>query len=228
LRWKPLLAVVLVLAVLVAGLWIVFFSAVLAAESVRITGNGFLTTGQIRSTAAVPIGRPLARVDLGEVEHRVESLAPVRTVTVTRSWPHTVVIRVTERKPVAVVDLGGDIRGMDDQGVVFRQYAKAPPGLPLVKTTGRTGGEALQEAARVVGSLPASLVGRVDHLAVVTVDQIWLVLRDHRVVLWGSADESAQKAEVLGALLKEPAKSYDVSVPGQPTTSQRPPRTPVP
>ena len=55
-----------------------------------------------------------------------------------------------------------------------------------------------------------------------TVDQITLVLRDGRQVLWGSAEESDAKARVLVALLKEPAASYDVSVPGQPTTSQQP------
>ena len=46
------------------------------------------------------------------------------------------------------------------------------------------------------------------------------MLRDGRQVVWGSAEDSAAKAEVLVALLKEPAKRYDVSVPGQPTTSQ--------
>jgi cell division protein FtsQ len=35
-------------------------------------------------------------------------------------------------------------------------------------------------------------------------------------VLWGSADDSANKAEVLAVLLKQKASFYDVSVPGQP------------
>ena len=43
------------------------------------------------------------------------------------------------------------------------------------------------------------------------------VLRDGRTVLWGSADESALKAEVLVALLDGPGRTFDVSVPGQPT-----------
>ena len=50
-----------------------------------------------------------------------------------------------------------------------------------------------------------------------TVDQISLVLRDERIVLWGSADESDLKAEVLGPLLSRPGQTYDVSVPGQAT-----------
>jgi cell division protein FtsQ len=131
-----------------------------------------------------------------------------------------VLIAVEERTPIAVVDIGGRIRGMDDEGVVFRDYPRVPRTLPLVRTTGRTGGEALSEAAQVVSSLPADVSRRVRYLAVVTVDQITLVLRDGRQVVWGSAEESSAKAEVLVALLAEPATVYDVSVPGQPTTSQ--------
>ena len=35
--------------------------------------------------------------------------------------------------------------------------------------------------------------------------------------MWGSAEESDAKAEVLAALLEQPGPTYDVSVPGQPT-----------
>ena len=57
-----------------------------------------------------------------------------------------------------------------------------------------------------------------DHVEVVTVDQITLVLRDQREVLWGSAEESALKAEVVDKLLAaQQASYYDVSVPGNPT-----------
>jgi len=78
--------------------------------------------------------------------------------------------------------------------------------------------EALQEAATVIAALPQQLRRLVDHVEVLTVDQITLVLRDGRTVVWGSSDDSQQKAVVLLALLEQPAKIYDVSVPSQPTT----------
>jgi cell division protein FtsQ len=39
-------------------------------------------------------------------------------------------------------------------------------------------------------------------------------------VRWGSAEDSARKAEVLTVLLRVPAAVYDVSVPELPTTSE--------
>jgi cell division protein FtsQ len=55
---------------------------------------------------------------------------------------------------------------------------------------------------------------------VATVDQISLVLKDGRKVVWGSADQSDTKADVLATLLAGvQAQVYDVSVPSKPTTT---------
>ena len=51
-------------------------------------------------------------------------------------------------------------------------------------------------------------------------DTISLVLRNGRTILWGSAEDSANKAEVLDVLLDRKAQVYDVSVPGQPTITR--------
>ena len=70
----------------------------------------------------------------------------------------------------------------------------------------------------MIGSLPASVASRVAMIDVATVDQISLVLRNGRRVEWGSAEDSAQKAEVLAVLLRRPGQVIDVTVPGRPTT----------
>ena len=45
------------------------------------------------------------------------------------------------------------------------------------------------------------------------------MLKDGRTVVWGSAEESDTKAEVLATLLATvQAQTYDVSVPSKPTT----------
>jgi cell division protein FtsQ len=219
LAWRYVVAAVLVLLLVVGGAWLVFFSSVLAVKGVPVLGTRALEPSEVRAAAAVPSGEPLARVDLDAVRARVEALAMVRSADVTRQWPDEVLIEVEERVAVAVVDIGGQVRGMDADGVVFRSYRKAPPGLPRVQTASGTRSDALREAASVVAALPDDLAGRVDHVEVETVDRITLVLRDGRTVMWGSGDESEEKAAVLARLLRQEARSYDVSVPGQPTTS---------
>ena len=218
LAWRYLLVAVLVVALVVGGTWLVYFSDVLTVKRVDIDGNELLTRNQVLDTARVPDGEQLARVDIDAITTRLRSLAAVRSVDVSRKWPDAVQIDIQERVAVAVIEIGGKLRGLDAEGVVFNDYAKAPPGLPRVSSTSQTTPEALKEAATVVAALPKELAAMVDHLEVLTVDQITLVLRDERIVLWGSSDDSATKAEVLLRLLRQPAKVYDVSVPGQPTT----------
>lgn len=217
--WRHLLVAVLALGLVVGGTWLVFFSPVLAVDAVDVEGNRTLGEADVREAAAVPSGEPLARLDLDAIRARVQALAVVRSAEVTRVWPDRVLVTVEERVAVAVVDIGGRLRGMDADGVIFRDFAHAPAGLPRVQTSAETGGEALREAAEVVAALPADLAGRVDHLTVESVDRIELVLRDGRTVMWGSAEESEQKAAVLARLLALPGRHFDVSVPANPTTS---------
>lgn len=219
LDWKYVVAVVLLVGLVAGSVWAAYFSSLLTVTGVDIEGSDQVGVGEIRRAAEIPMGDPLARVDLARIRSRVEAIAGIKSADVTRRWPHDLMITVEERQAVAVVEIGGRIRGMDDTGVVFRDFAAAPTELPRVQTSTGTRSEALAEAARVIGALPGDLVARVDHVEVETVDQIRLVLRDGRVVVWGSADDSDQKAQVLAVLLERPAQTYDVSVPGQPTTA---------
>jgi cell division protein FtsQ len=217
LRWKLVVLALLLVALVAGTVWLLFFSRVLSVQAVEVAGESSLSATRVREVAAVTEGEPLALVDLAAVEARVQALAEVRDAEVTRHWPDTVTVEVDERTPVAVVDIGGSLRGLDVEGVVFREFRSVPPGLPRVETPLDTGRDALREAAAVVSALPEGIAGRVDHVEVSTVDQISLVLRDGRRVVWGSAEQSEVKAEVLVALLRHRAQRYDVSVPEYPT-----------
>ncbi len=217
LAWRRLLAILGGAGLLALGAWLVFFSSVLAVDEVEVAGLDVLSAREVRSAAEVPMGEPLATVPVDAVAERVEALAPVAAVDVSRAWPNRVRIDVVERDAVAVVERAGTLHGVDAEGVQFRTYAKPHKRLPLVRVSAATRSEALAEAAEVIDALPADLAGRVDHLTVRTVDSISLQMRSGKSVFWGSADESASKAEVLAVLLPQKASVYDVSVPGRPT-----------
>jgi len=220
LAWRYLLVLVVVLGIVGGGIWAVWFSSWLAVETIDVSGAQTVEASDIRARSGIDVGEPLARVDVATAERRIGALAVVRTVSVTRQWPNGILVNIEERVPIAVVEIGGRLRGMDADGVVFRDYKKAPPGLPRVVTSIGTTAAALKEAAKVIAALPPDLTLIVDHVQVTTVDQISLVLKDGRTVVWGSADESDTKAEVLETLLATvQASVYDVSVPSKPTTT---------
>lgn len=220
LAWRYVVVLVLVAALLGTGAYALWFSSWMDVEKVEVSGALSITADDVRARALVEEGTPLARVDLDRAESRVRSLAVVKEVDVSRQWPDTVRISIVERVAIAVVEIGGRLRGMDVEGVVFRDYKRAPTGLPRVQTDIGTSAEALREAAEVLSALPESLTLLVDHLLVATVDEISLFLKDGRQVVWGSAEGSETKAQVAAELLQDvKARVYDVSVPTQPTTS---------
>jgi cell division protein FtsQ len=217
-RLRPLLYAALVLLLVGGGAWLVFFSSVVTVRDVSVHGNQTMSSVRVEAVAKAPMGQQLARVDLAAIQARVESLPAVKSASVSRSWPHTIAISVTERTPVAVVDRGARLQAVDDDGVLFGSYAHPPDDLPLIATAPDVKSEALAEAARVVTSLRADIAGDVDQVEVESVDRIRLHLSGGRTVMWGSAEQSAEKAAVLAVLLKQPGHEIDVSVPGRPTT----------
>ncbi|MFT4084634.1 MAG: FtsQ-type POTRA domain-containing protein [Nocardioides sp.] len=221
LAWKYVIALVAVIVLLCAAIWAVYFSSWLSVKGVTVEGELTMATdAQVVRFADVPVGDPLVTADLGAIRTRVLAGLPVvKSVDVSRSWPDKILIKVTERTPVAVVSIGGRLRALDATGAVFWHYRTAPAGLPLVTATS-TDSEALGEAAKVAAALPAGLARRVDHLQVASVDSISLILRSGQQVDWGSSADSALKVEVFRGLRKHTpdAALYDVSTPGQPFT----------
>lgn len=218
LAWKYVVTGLALVLLVGGGLYTVYLSDALAADGVEVTGETTLSDDEVRAAAQVPLGEPLARIDLDRIRNRVQGLAVVRSVEVTRQWPHEVLIAVEERTPVAVVEIAGALRALDEDGVVFGDLGEKQPALPRVRTSSSTSAEALREAALVVAALPEGLASRIDHVQVQTVDMITLRLQGGREVRWGSSAQSDQKARVLEQLLLQDAEEYyDVSVPGNPT-----------
>lgn len=218
--WKPALAAVVLAALVGLGVWTVWFSDVLGVDDVTVSGTSYLDEEEVLSAAAVPLGEPLARVDVAGVERRVAALAPVLEVEVRRELPGTVSVEVVEREAVAVLEIGSRIAGIDAEGVVFRDFRRAPKRLPRVRDLADGDEDSLKEAATVVTAMPEGLAKQVRRVDVESVDMVTLVLTENRTVVWGSGENSAEKAAVLAALLKaSDARTYDVSVPGQPSHS---------
>jgi cell division protein FtsQ len=215
--WRRVLLGLLVVGAAAGLVWLVFFSSVLAVKGARVDGTAVLSAREVQRVAQVPTGVPLATADLDAVEARVEELAAVLDADVSRSWPDQVLIAVTERTAVVAVEREGTWKGVDEEGVVFRDFPRRPPGLPVVEMQADTSSAALAEAALVVEALPADVLRRTTSLDVRSIDSIELRLQGGVTVSWGSADQAADKARVLEVLLRQEGTRYDVTAPGRPT-----------
>jgi cell division protein FtsQ len=218
-RWVALLSVL----TLVALVYFLFVSSLLGVKNVSVQGAKQVSADQIRATAAVPADKPMLRVDVDGIRDRVAAMSGIATVDVSRSWPSTVEIAVTERAAIAFFDSGPGGDGfhlVDGGGVVFKTVKARPPGLPELKLPKVSADDPVTRAVTaVLGVIPQALLKQVTTATAQTPASVEFTLAGGQTVRWGDAGKADRKAEVLAALLTQPGKVYDVSAPELPTIS---------
>ena len=216
-RRRLILAAFALFVVAAVLTWLVAFSSVLGVRTVTVRGTHTLTAEQVRAAARIAHGTPLVRLDKAAVLHRVEALPDVASATVTTSFPSTVVITVTERVAVGYVRSGGAVRLVDRTGDQYRSAPSAPKQLPrFVVSAGPNARATGAAVATVAAALPEQVRRAVDSIQALDPDAITLLLADGRVVRWGSADRSIDKARILPALLRRDGTQFDVTDPDLP------------
>lgn len=230
-RRGPVLAALAAAVILTGGgTWVFYGSSWLRVEEVTASGTEVLTSEQVLSAAAVPVGAPLVSVDTDEIASRLRGRLPrIDSVDVVRVWPHGIGLKVTERNPVLLISKGADFVEVDASGVRFDTVAKAPGGVPLLELSaerspsGRRFDEErlLREAVGIAGSLPEAVAKQTVQVKVRSYDSVVLELTKGRTVVWGSGELGEAKSRALTALLKAAPRAdrFDVSVPTAPAVS---------
>ena len=225
-RWKRIALAVLAVIAVCALVWMIWFSSVLAIRDVEVAGRTTLKQSQVLAAADVPLGEPLARVDVAAIEGRVAALERVDTVEVSRSWPRTLSISIVERSTVVWESIGGEIRGIDRHGVDYRSYSSAPQGRIEAKISVPDADDRLEtsqavvDVVRLIRAKDPALRKEVQSVSAGSKDSIELNLTEGRTIVWGSSADGERKLSVLPSLLGIKAARYDVSAPDQPTTRQ--------
>lgn len=207
------------LALLLTAVAVVTLSPLMALQSVSVVGAQRLDPSVVSAALDDQLGTPLALLDEGAVRESLAAFPLIRSYTTEVVPPHTLVVRIVERVPLAAIDRGGSVELVDAAGVVVERSAERPEGIPLIAPeSADVESLAFESVAAVLSALPDDLRGRIDVITASTRDDVTfsMVGAGHRVV-WGSAERSAFKARVLAAALATTSQSraweYDVSAP---------------
>lgn len=207
-----------VLAVIVVGLGLLlYFTPIMSARSIVVTGVGAVTQEEVVAAAAVAPGTPLLQVNTDAVAERVAGIRRVASARVQRQYPSTLRITIVERVPVVVRDYPDGVHLFDKDGVDFAT-GPPPPGIPYLETDNPGPNDPATEAAlQVMTSLRPDVASQVGRVSAPSMASITLTLIDGRTVVWGTTDRTEEKALKLAALLTQPGQVYDVSSPDLPT-----------
>lgn len=218
-RWLRRLLPLFIILVVAAAIYVVTATSLIGVRAVSIHGGDPKLRTEVEHVLSVRTGTPMARVDVAATAAEISADVPtLKAVTVTRTWPGTVDVGIVAR--VAVVGYEDKPTGVwllaDEQGVVVASASSLPKGITNVDAPKDPA--QVTSAAEVIAALPAAVRSSITSIRVPSRDSIVLTTSKKQTIVWGSSDDSPQKARVLTALLGVKARIYDVSAPDLPTT----------
>ena len=228
----------LVVLALAAGVAYLIRTPLFGLTSVRVTGTQAVPTSEVVAVSKVRIGEPYLGLDLAAIRARVAALPRVAAVKVTRDYPSSLHIAVTERPAVASVSSGSLFWLVAADGTVLDSAAARPPALPYVAGVPLPAGlgpgsrlppgNELANALSALGGMDPKLEREVTGVAARSLDSLEFTLKDGTRVLYGLAvDQPAKDAAVLlvrRTLKREgrEAQRIDVRNPSSPTVMATP------
>ncbi|WP_157002651.1 FtsQ-type POTRA domain-containing protein [Agromyces laixinhei] len=205
------------IAALVVVVAVGAYSPLMALREVRVEGASRIPVTEVQAAFDEQLGTPLPLIASADVLAALSSFPLIETYSTETVPPGTLVVRIVERVPVGVVDTGDGLELVDAAGVVIERPEERPDGQPLIVAEGGVAGEGFRAAAAVIRSLPAEVRSLLVGASAATADDVRLELSTGATVVWGSAEESAQKAAVLARLMvaapPDSVGEYDVSSP---------------
>jgi hypothetical protein len=125
-----------------ASVWVMnrflFTNPVFGIRIIEVTTDGDTPTLTLRRLAGVHVGDNLLALDLARVKRDLELMPWIRAATIERALPQTLRLRVSEREPIAQVQVWRPRRGtagyepttywLDAEGVVMAAQAGSAPG----------------------------------------------------------------------------------------------------
>lgn len=203
---------------LVLGSVIAAYSPLFSVEKITVAGVRALDAAEVQRALSAQLGSPLALVDARAVKSALTEFPMIESYALEARPPHELLVRIIERTPVGVIGSDAGYTLVDAAGVVLATTPQRPDGQPVLSIIGGTDSAAFRSAGLVIRSLPGDLRAQVAEVKASSSDDVTLVLKDGKTVLWGSEDDSVTKAIVLGALIKNAPEShaYDVSAPTAP------------
>jgi cell division protein FtsQ len=94
----------------------------LRVDNVLVTGRKRVTRLAVERALQVRRGMPMAAFDPHTAKDRLEKLAWIRSATVERQLPDTILIRINERRPLALWQLNGRMALIDVDGKVITRW----------------------------------------------------------------------------------------------------------
>lgn len=96
-------------------------SAFFNLQKIKVSGCSTVAEDTVIKLSGLALGTNLLKIDAHEVVKKIEMHPVIKTVHVSRKFPHTLVLQVEERIPVALVVGSDGYLAIDSEGIYIQQ-----------------------------------------------------------------------------------------------------------
>jgi cell division protein FtsQ len=209
--------------------WVATQTSFLNVKNIDISGNQKLDSDYLRSLAGIEPDTRLYRVNVEAVEQSILSDPYVAAVSISRRFPDTVAIAITERQPQGIIFQNGSYYLVDKEGYVLESVDKKPEGLveiqgldiPLLYMGQRIETDAFATITALIQSMPDELRGITLSVGYEQKGGLYARARGTKVI-YGESSDLSKKSEIALLALNNLTTRYaridyiDVTYPEHP------------
>lgn len=199
------------LLIVLLALYILLRSPLFEVQDVAVTGNQYLKAEKIVSVSGISIGENIFKINLHNAAEKLKIIPMLKSAEMDRELPSRVVIRVVERRPLALLPAGEGFVQVDGDGVYLQRGSPSDLNLPVitgVKASIPPPGkpieaEGLSSALLVIEKMPPVLIPQLSEVNIGPQGDVVLYTMDGVQCRLGGTEDLAEKGLVLSQVLDE-------------------------
>jgi len=215
------------IVVVLSGGWWVTGSKIFGLRTLRVVGASHLSRAEVARLAGLSDATNVFWFSSARAERSLERDPWVASAKVSRTLPSEVTVDITERFPVAVLQMAPGVRVIVAPDGTVLGRALGAGGLPLIdgslrRAAGRSRVDPRTPGLAVAARLPSSARSLISAISVSPDGRVTLSLRGGVPVRFGDATQVEIKGQALVAILSWAVRNgvhpaaVDVSAPGAP------------
>ena len=203
-------SVLFIIMVAIAA-YVILRSPYFDIRQVVIQGNHYLVEEDIRAATPINTGENIFSVNVSEATEQLKKVPMVKDARITRDLPATVLINITERRPLGILPTGGGFVEVDEEGMCLQRSGAGVLGLPVltgiqvesVSPGDHIHNELLAAILEIAGGLPTEVTEELSEIHIDPDRQVKMYTLGHIPCYFGGSDEIEAKGAVLAQLLLE-------------------------
>lgn len=191
--------------------YVLLQSPLFNVRNIQIVGRSEISQQEVVKLSGIVLDSNIFKLDLKAGKEKISLLPAVKDVELTRKFPSTIIISITERQAVAFLQLDNSFIELDNEGVYIRTGEINKKNIPVVtgftvdkvKPGQKVNNEKIPIVMEVLDKLPKDLVNKLSEIHIGDQDKVVIYTVNGIQGRFGLPVDISQKADMFMQVLNQ-------------------------